>query len=211
MVHGYIFGVQYEIHLDINLDYFDDLLPICSSIRHMIELKNCDKTGKSYLILFDMEDFMTRFRNTCLYGQYSENMYAAVYHDYDDKSPQKINVIKKYEDVLNWSMIRKEGAPIPDAISVEELAELNRQISRLEESYSKEDMKKREEYFKMLRYQRIISNAEHFSEIRDIEEKLTNIALLPHETELLNDILKHPSIKNHVTHHGIYLTKPKYV
>ena len=63
MVHGNWYSVRYEIYLTKPLDLYNDILPICSSVRYMLKYVQMVKDGiDGYkLIIIDTENLNKRF------------------------------------------------------------------------------------------------------------------------------------------------------
>ncbi len=57
MVHGYNIGVRYVLKLNKKIDYFDDILPLCTRVRKMIDLTNDDYK----IIIFNQNILEKRF------------------------------------------------------------------------------------------------------------------------------------------------------
>lgn len=74
MVHGNYYGIQYEIHLTKELDFYDELLPIWMEVRARIEMTKDKYTGVHKLILIPYNDFSKILYNNKLFKSYvSEN------------------------------------------------------------------------------------------------------------------------------------------
>lgn len=56
MVHRISCGVQYEILLNKNIDFYDDLLPLWTSVRAKIELKEINGLIKLIIIPYNQLD-----------------------------------------------------------------------------------------------------------------------------------------------------------
>ncbi len=46
MVNGNYYGIQYEIFLTKEIDFYDDLLPIWMDVRARIEMKKIEKVER---------------------------------------------------------------------------------------------------------------------------------------------------------------------
>jgi len=105
MVHGFIYSVQYEIYLTQPLDLFDQVLPLCSKVRKMIEYE--EKDGVYKLVILNWKDLHKRFESNPSSKKYIDGMY-------DSKE-------EHYHYVANFSKFIKHNPTNP--ISDDEFAE----------------------------------------------------------------------------------------
>jgi hypothetical protein len=204
MVHGSYYGVQYEIFLKKQVDFFDDILPIWMSVRKRIELEGINKgNARETLIVIPYEDFDRRFAKLDNAYKYISAVNKLTYnkpvvkrkHDYESF---------KYTDVLIYKSLIKHNKNLPEPISIEELEELE------EEYKDVGDLYKEVGDFEKLDIQRIISRPEYFEEIKQIEKSLTDITLSNEEKELINSVLSHPKLNGIIEFHGINLIEGLY-
>ena len=57
MVHGINYGIQYAIHLNKSIDLYDDLLPICSTVRKMLTLNK----ENNIITILSLSELKNRF------------------------------------------------------------------------------------------------------------------------------------------------------
>lgn len=72
MVHGNYYGIQYEIHLTKEIDYYDDLLPIWMDVRTRIDMYRIN--GYYKLIVIPYVDFSEQLDNNSLFKSYIRMM-----------------------------------------------------------------------------------------------------------------------------------------
>lgn len=207
MVHGNFYGVQYEIYLNKNVDFYNDILPIWMSVRERIEYEIVKYgNGKHKLTIIPYKKLDKRFGNLENARNYVSANDAI---SFNRSLSRDINVEEfKYLDVKIYKNLIKHNKNLPKPISTEEL-------QLLEESY-KIILKKSEdpEYWNKLsekelieidderiqltdklNIQRIIARPEYFEEILRIEKSLTSIVLSNEENELVQKVLNHPNLE----------------
>ena len=74
MVHGISHGIQYEIHLTKELDFYDDLLPIWIELRAQIHPEKDDYTGNNKLIVIPYKEFSEQLNKNSLFDSYIREM-----------------------------------------------------------------------------------------------------------------------------------------
>jgi hypothetical protein len=84
MINRHYYGIQYEIHLIREIDYFGELLPIWANIRSKIEMEKDTKTGNYKLIVIPCEDFYEKL----LKNYVSDNTNHSYLSD-DDKNNEE--------------------------------------------------------------------------------------------------------------------------
>lgn len=225
MVSGTNYAVKYFIKLNQNIDYYNDLLPICTQVRQMIY--PFDNTNAEYkndnnitnITVFACCD--SRFLNKKEYNNYTKAVYEFEYN-YRNKKPTDID--KKYLDVFFYSQyIKFKNIPV---LSQSEYEELSSRFNYLESNTKSADNDNsvvvaglfenpyiREEYFelkKKLKIYELMKNEEYFEEIKRIEHDLTNIMLSEAENNLIKNVLEHPTISDKIEYHGFQLYKYDY-
>ena len=88
MVHGTDYGIQYEIVLKEDIDFYDDLLPIWTLTRYNIEKKKSGEEIK--LIIFTIYDFNKQLENTIF------NDFLKYNYHFDFEIMVKHNLDQKY-------------------------------------------------------------------------------------------------------------------
>jgi hypothetical protein len=186
MVHGISYGVQYEILLNKNIDFYDDLLPLWISVRAKIELKKTNGLIKLIVIPYDQLDSQLPE----LFKEYRKQVII-----------KHVNSIEEYLKTQKFLMVReyslyvKHNTNLPEPISEIEFQNLRQE--------SENDYKKLDE----LRIQRVIHNPEYFAEIKMIEQQLTNIELTNDQNELVNKVLTYPKLEGLITWHGFNISE----
>ena len=217
MVHGDYFGINYIIHLTKPIDLFNDLLPICTSNRHMLTLINPTKISIFTPTRFDkrlnskeISSFISAFyelQNTC----YANTNYIRTRQLFPD--------LFLYYDVLLYSTMIK-GRTI-EMISNEELDIMKTRYNELEimlnndtYNYGSYEYKLFSDELKLLRktieFQNIICNKEYLQKIIDTEEKIINISLTDEEDILIKSIESNAVIKDFIEISGFEIIKECY-
>jgi len=216
MVHGTNYGVQYVIYLDEEVDFFNDILPICMDVRHMIEYVKMSNANKSKLILFSDTTFYERFSTIPLAKKYVSCLTEHSY-SYIDKTSD----VKKYQDVKMYNNSIKYSEKVDpyteemyDTLKnkIQELTNLYSLLQQESEDYSKEDYsnmsKIRTELIQLSDKQSIqdfIKNKAYFEEIKEIEKDITNIELTDEEKDIISRIINHPKLEGKYSAHGMML------
>ena len=219
MVHGDYFGINYIIHLTKPIDLFNDLLPICTSNRHMITLINPTKISIFTPTRFDkrlnskeMSSFIS-----ALY-ELNHNCYAKTNYNHNH-TRQLFPDLFLYYDVLLYSTMIK-GRTI-EMISNEELDIMKTRYNELEimlnndtYNYGSYEDKLFSDELKLLRktieIQTIICDKEYLQKIIDIEEKITNISLTDEEAMLIKSVESNTVIKEIIETSGFEMIKEYY-
>jgi hypothetical protein len=238
MVHGNYYGAQYEIYINKSIDFYNDILPICMSVREKIELVNFDEqykskikrlnfgNGKCKLIIIPYKKLFNRFEKL---------KYAEIYFHLNDKMTyDELNMNRfnrennfeefKYLDVKIYKNLIKHNKSLPKPVTSEELESLEESYKNIFiKMYKNEDYWHSEEktqieldrvihesLLNQLNIQRIITRPEYFEEIINIEKSLTNIELTDREKELINSVINHPNLKDLIEFHGINLIEGYY-
>ena len=104
MVHGNFYGIQYEIFINCNLDFYDDLLPIWTAVRARIELEKDKETGINKLIIIPHEEFSQQLYNNKVFNSYSrENDQISYNHESVRESyirHSKYFMVRQYEKFI---------------------------------------------------------------------------------------------------------------
>lgn len=216
MVHGWYYGVQYEIYLNKQIDFYDDILPICIDAREMVSLEKIKKgCNDTKIVIIPYENFNKRF---------DERKYTSAYItsqnelSYDYKLNRKDNPeLFKYWDVKFYGKNIKHSEEF-ETYTEEMFENLEKKVEELSNKYNERDYYEKyssEErdnfdieksiFRDVLNVQRIIRNKEYFEEIKDIERELTNIELTDKEKELINKFVNNPKLEGAIAFHGINL------
>ena len=217
MVHGDYFGINYIIHLTKPIDLFNDLLPICTSNRHMLTLINPTKISIFTPTRFDkrlnskeISSFISAFyelKNEC----YANTNYIRTRQLFPD--------LYLYYDVLLYSTIIKCRSF--EIITNDELDIMKTRYNELEImlnndtcNYGSNEYKLCFDELKLLRktieIQTIICDKKYLQKIIDIEEKITNISLTDEEAMLIKSIETNAVIKEIIETSGFEMIKECY-
>ena len=217
MVHGDYFGINYIIHLTKPIDLYNDLLPICSSNRHMLTLINPTKIS-----IFIPTRFDKRLNSKEM------SSFISAFYELQNKCYAKTNALKNrqlfpdlylYYDVLLYSTIIK-GRTI-EIITNEELDIMKTRYNELENminngtyNYGSNEHKLCFDELKLLRktieIQTIICDKEYLQKIIDTEEKITNISLTDEEAMLIKSVESNAVIKENIETSGFEIIKECY-
>lgn len=223
MVHGNYYGIQYEIYLTKEIDFYDDLLPIWVNARTRIEMDKYIFSGKCKLIVIPYQQFNKQLLNNSLFNSYvRENDESSYSREY--KTDQEL-ISKKFVMVKHYISYVKHNSNLPDPISEEEyklLLESWQQInSKLNENAGiinglsnkewNELETERTDLFNRLKIQRIIHNKEYFEDIKNLEKELTDqVSLSDEQNELIKKVLTHPKLEGLISWHGLSLINGYY-
>lgn len=203
MVHGDYFGINYFIYLTKPLDFFDDVLPICSSSRHMLTLINPTKIS-----IFKSTNFDKRL-NAEEFSSFISSFYELQSRCYGTTNALKnrhlFPEMYLYNDVLLYSNTLKGKS----LISNEELDIMKTRYNELvnnrnDDNYDINMYKLFSDELKSLHHnieiQTILGDAEYLQKVIDMETNLTTISLTEEEIRTIK------SIESHATLHEIILT-----
>ena len=215
--------VQYEIYLTKELDYFNDILPICIEIRKMLKYSEVVVNlyeSKYKIVVFSYEKLANRF-NKCSthslkYQTILNNLWKTNYPiTYEDKL---------YSDVKLYKNKIKHNSQNQIAIHPDEYInltntynELNKIINTYDKylNYTEKEIEKleseKQKIFDILEIQNLIqeTNAKYYNKIKAIESELTNIELSEEENAMLQRVLNHPTLNNIIEYHGFNLVEIK--
>jgi hypothetical protein len=216
MVHGKYYGIQYEIHLNKSIDFYNDLLPIWMDVRARIEM---DKHNNYKLIVIPYEQFNKQLINNSLFHKYVKENDEASYSHKEELLSKKFVMVTYYVNYI------KHNSNLPEPFSEEEYKQLlekwqrtcdilNENVGIINDLSQKEwyDLETaRNEVFNKLKVQRIIHNKEFFEEIKILENLLINQVLLYEEhNDLIDKVINHPKIQGLISWHGLSLVSGFY-
>ena len=217
MVHGDYFGINYIIYLTKPIDLYNDLLPICTSNRHMLTLINPTKIS-----IFTPTRFDKRLNSKEM------SSFISAFYELQNNCYSKTNALKNrqlfpdlyiYYDVLLYSTIIKCRSI--EMISINKLDIMKTRYNELEImlnndtcNYGSNEYKLYFDELKLLRktieIQTIICDKEYLQKIIDIEEKITNISLTDEEAMLIKNVESHATINNIIETSGFEIIKECY-
>lgn len=219
MVHGNFYGIQYEIYVNCDLDFYDDLLPIWITSRARIEMEKDKETGINKLIVIPYKEFSQQLYNNKLFNAYiTENDRISYSHEGFNESyirHSKYFMVRQYEKFI------KHNKNLPEPMTKNEYDELVKKWERLEtikfteEKMSDDEWKefntKRSNIFNQLKIQRIIHNQDCFEDIKKLDKKLIEqVNFTKEQSELIQKVLSHPNIEGAVSWHGLNLISGYY-
>ena len=123
MVHGNYYGAQYEIYLNKQIDFYNDILPIWISVRERIEYELIKfGNGQYKLIVIPYQKLDKRFQKL----EYTRNYMSAIDILSINNTLTRANNLEefKYFDVKIYKNIIKHNKNLPEPISSEELESL---------------------------------------------------------------------------------------
>ena len=223
MVHGNWYSVRYEIYLTKPLDLYNDILPICSSVRYMLKYVQMVKDGidEYKLIIIDTENLNKRFITRPIAKSYACAI-DTIEYDYNDKTVTRENepTMFEYQDVFTYAnKIKHQNAPV--IMSTIELDDLKIRLKEIRNILDKQSDKKSENDFKALtleynqlfktkQIQTIIVNPEYYNKIISMEQELTNIELTQEELDLIKAVENHPTLDGLIKFSGFNLANGYY-
>lgn len=216
MVHGNYYGIQYEIHLIKELDFYDDLLPIWIDLRAQIHPEKDNRTGNYKLVIIHYNDFSPQLYRNELFNsyirendQYRCNIEMNVCEEEYIRS-NKFVMAKLYEKTIKYL------TSLPEPITKEEFNQLamekqqlvNKSLSGVKMSQEewKEHDKKINEISQQLRIQMFIYDPEYFQEIKNInKELLDQVTFTEEQNEHIQKLTAHPKLKGLINWYGLTL------
>jgi hypothetical protein len=212
MVHGTYYGIQYEIYLTKQIDFYNILLPIWMEVRSRIEM---EKNNNGYkLIVIPYRDFNSQLLKNSLFISYiKENNYSSytkATQTEDYLRSNKLAIVRQYEKII------RHKTDLPEPITKEEFKKISdemqelKQISLFDRNMSQEESsefsRKYDEIFNQLQIQRIIHDPEYFEEIKDLHAKiLEQVNFDDEQRELIQKVIFHPNLKGIISWHGLSL------
>ena len=227
MVHGNWYSARYEIYLTKPLDLYNDILPICSSIRYMLKYIQMKKDGiDGYkLIIIDTSNLDKRFTTRPIANSYACAL-DTIEYDYNNKqiTREKEPNMFEYQDVFTYAnkikhQNQEDNLFIP--IKKEQLEELKIRLEEIldisaglcdkkSEIDSKSLTLEYNKIFKTIQIQPIIANPEYYNKIISMEQELTNIELTQEELELIKAVENHPTLAELIKFSGFNLANGFY-
>lgn len=219
MVHGNFYGIQYEIYLTKDLDFYDDLLPIWSEVRARIEMEKDKESGTSKLIVITYQELNKQLNTNSLFLKFiKENDEASFYNEY--KNEEDI-ISKKFVLVKQYIKYLKYNSDLPDPISedsykvfVESLEYVCNKLNKKTDLSQKEveQLENQKIYLSnKLRVQRIIHNKKFFEEIKNLEKELIQqVNLSEEQNELIKKVVTHPKLEGIISRHGLTIIDGYY-
>ena len=222
MVHGNWYSVRYEIYLTKPLDLYNDILPICSSIRYMLKYIQMGKDGiDGYkLIIIDTANLDKRFTTRPIANSYACAL-DTIEYSYKTVTREKEPTMFEYQDVFTYAnKIKHQDSPV--IMSTMELDNLKIRLKEISgildaglcDKKSEIDVNVLQlEYnkiFKTIQIQPILVNPEYYEKIISMEQELTNIELTQEELDLIKAVETHPTLAGLIKFSGFNLANGYY-
>lgn len=208
----FIYYIQYIIKLKKKIDYFEDLIPICISNKHMLSFCDNDNTkicvyGFNNFIKYknkDLDELFLHCNNYFIEKDLDLNFYEI--------RKNKTEKCLLYNDVFFYSKHIK-GLTI-EMNTKEQYNEIKTNYLKMFEILKNNDFNTSliniNEYRQLIHditIQIIIYDGDYLQKIIDIEKTITNFELNEEMTKLKNNILLHEKINDLVVFDGFEITK----
>jgi hypothetical protein len=214
MVHGTYYGIQYEIHLTKEIDFYNDLLPIWMDVRSRIEMEKDKHTGNYKLIIISHREFEKQLLNSSIFKSYIRENNSIAF-DKLNRSDDEIRQLK-YVMVNLYEKIIKNNTDLPEPITKEKYNKLVMEWNEIERnSWMHDEMTDDEwrEYnikqfniCKQLKTQRIIHDLEYFDEIKSLyKELLEQVSFTEEQSKIIEKVISHPKLDSIISRHGLTL------
>jgi hypothetical protein len=214
MVHGTYYGIQYEIHLTKEIDFYNDLLPIWIDVRARIEMEKDKHTGNYKLIIISHREFEKQLLNRSIFKSYIRENNSIAF-DKLNRSDDEIRQLK-YVMVNLYEKFIKNNTDLPEPITKEKYNQLVVDWNEIERnSWMHDEMTDDEwrEYnikqfniCKQLKIQRIIHDLEYFDEIKSLyKQLLQQVSFTEQHSKIIEKVISHPKLDSIISRHGLTL------
>lgn len=212
MVHGNYYGIQYEIFLTKEIDFYNDLLPIWIEVRARIEIQKDKQTNNYKLIVIPYGEFDKQLCKNSLFSSYvRENDETKEMQNEEYLRTKKFAMVGQYEKMI------RHNTNLPEPITIEEFNQLSIEMQKLhhinlygnltQEEWREHD-RKYYEIFNQLQVQRIIHDPEYFEEIKCLHTQLLEqVTFTEEQRELIQKVISHPKLDGIISWHGLTLVK----
>lgn len=214
MAHGNYYGIQYEIYLTKELDFYDELLPIWMEVRAKIEMEKDKKTDNYKLIIIPYKEIGQQLYRNSLF-----NSYVRENEDYSNTKAtkdEKYLRTKKFVMVKQYEYFIRHKTSLPEPITREEFNKLSIEKQKLEEEslwcrdLSQEEWREHDrkynKVFNQLLVQRIIHDSEYFNEIKSLHTQLLKqVSFDNKQRERIQKVISHPKLEGIITWYGLSL------
>ena len=222
MVHGNWYSARYEIYLTKPLDLYNDILPICSSIRYMLKYIQMGKDGiDGYkLIIIDTANLDKRFTTRPIANSYACAL-DTIEYSYKTVTREKDPTMFEYQDVFTYAnKIKHQNSPV--IMSTMGLDDLKIRLKEIRDILDADGRDKKSEndfnaltleynqLFKTIQIQTIIVNPEYYNKIISMGQELTNIELTQEELDLIKAVETHPTLDGLIKFSGFNLANGYY-
>lgn len=190
MVHGTNYGIQYEIVLNEDIDFYDDLLPIWTSTRCKIE--KTKNGGEIKLIIFTIYDFSEQLENTI----FNDFLKYSYHSDCDINFSSMPFLLSHY---YNKGINKDKISDVEYDNYLLQYFELKKNIH-----YNTGHDAKYIKIFNILVSHTIIKN---MNEIKKLEQSYYDlITLTPQQNEIIEKVLTHPKLKDKIKSNGLKIS-----
>ena len=211
MVHGNYYGIQYEVFLTKEIDFYNDLLPIWMEVRARIEIQKDKQINNYKLIVIPYREFDKQLCKNSLFSSYvRENDETKMIQNEEYLRTQKFVMVRQYEKII------RHNTNLPEPITKEEFNQLSIQMQELESNCSwsgnlsqeewREHDIKRNDIFSQIQVQRIIHDPKYFEEIKSLHAQiLEQVTFTEEQRELIQKVVSHPKLDGIISWHGLTL------
>jgi len=216
MVSGRYYGIQYEINLIREIDYFDELLPIWIDVRAKIEIEKNRQTGECKLIVIPYGEFQNQLLNNELFESFVRENSTYNSLGIDKKLDEEYLRSNKFVMALLYEKLIKYNTELPEPITKEEFEEICKESSELNKTlWSFNNFSEQERSEQNIRYnelscqikfQRFLHDQEYFDEIKSLNRQLLDQVVLSEEqNKRVQKVLNHPKLEGLISWHGLKL------
>jgi hypothetical protein len=218
MVHGNYYGIHYVVTLNNPIDYYDDLLPICSSVRSKLTFY---KNNPTKICIISQNELINTLDKTDEGLKFVDSLNKLYFKCIGSQQRKEFYDLFLYYDVFIYSEQIKNHYIIP--VSKETFMEMDERLNFLSKKnieyglYGRDEMiltKEEEIEFEHLKstvnLQRILQDPDYFIKVMETEKKITSIPLKEEQERRVNIILNHPLIKNNIKKYGYEIMMEYY-
>lgn len=222
MVHYTNYGVQYIFKLNINVDYFNIILPLCIKFRHMLTYSEID----NLIVVWDSNYLNDRFNDNALINKYIEAIHYCKSLRKLPKSMESTKFMEStnedYYNAFDYSRYIKFD-PRYQNITSTFITEMKNKLSEFI-NYCATNIDKygiinrnksiydNETFCNLMstKYIYDIISNENFDQICALEQQISTIELNLNEKKIIEEIEKYEPLKDIIIKHGFQLTEIHY-
>lgn len=222
MVHGTNYGIQYEIHLTRDIDFYDELLPIWSATRTRIEMEKNKDDGTCKLTVIPHTEFIKQLYYNAKFLSYTTGI-EKVISETDDvlrRAALDYFLVRVYENSV------RHNANLPEPMSFAEYntlidkyrslrTNLRNDVRYCDKIMSKEEWEALcEDHDKIaneLQIQQVIHDKIRFEKIKALHNELfEQISLNDEQNSRIQNVLSHPTLQDIIKWQGFTLVEKHY-
>lgn len=217
MVHGISYVIQYEVYLKEEIDFFNDFLPICISLRTMFKYEKCKYNNGWKIIVLSDRQLKKRFSQLPYSHKFVQCMYETGYND-DAITRESHPEIFKYYDAFVYSQCIKNANYT--SITQDEFNELKERYNYVKNILNGNiDVKDKDmlQYYKEmneirnnLKIQNVLIDKDYFDSVKQLYNELTDIKLTEDENSLIETVINHPKLEGLIIGMNFTLTSHNY-